>query len=173
MDFGFTFAEGATSDNVDKDWGTTMVAVDRDTCFAMSYCTGTKESDDYTVKRLVDYLDRLHPRAAVEVRSDGENAMKSILARIAATREAPVTVSTGKTRDSQSMGRVESTIRWWRGKARTLRYDVEMKYGRKVTPDHAMWPYLVDISSCITSMYRVRVDGQTAHFWSVWHFIPR
>ena len=51
--------------------------------------------------------------------------------------------STGECQDSQSMGAIESTIRWWRGKFRSLRSELETAYGRQIHPQMAVWHYLV------------------------------
>ena len=40
----------------------------------------------------------------------------------------------GALRDSQSMGLAESNLRQWQIKARTLRFDVESRYGCTLTP---------------------------------------
>eukprot|EP00969_Alexandrium_andersonii_P003767 163420-Alexandrium_andersonii.AAC.1 len=62
------------------------------------------------------------------------------------------------------MGSVESAIRWWRAKLLTFRYQLEQDYGRKVTPNHEIWPWMVKHSSWITNRYRVRGDGQASYF---------
>ena len=41
---------------------------------------------------------------------------------------------------------------------------MEKQYGRKITPNHVLWPYLVELSSWLTARHPVRVDGRTAHF---------
>jgi hypothetical protein len=164
IDFGFTKAAGITAKDVDEDFATTLVGCDRDTGSILAFVTGGKTVTDYVVDRCVKFLDRVHPRKAVTVRSDTEHAPQAIIAAIVAKRETEVTHQSGKLKDSASMGQVEATIRWWRGKLKTLRYDVEMRYGRKVTPNHVLWPFLVEISAFITNAYRVRLDGHTSHF---------
>ena len=57
------------------------------------------------------------------------------------------------------MGQVESTIRWWRAKLKTLRYGMEMQHGAKLTANHVLWPHLVE-----AARFRVRLDGQTSYF---------
>ena len=62
------------------------------------------------------------------------------------------------------MGLVETCIRWWRGKMKTFRYDVENKYGTKLTPNHVMWSWLARHSGWTTTRFRVRSDGNTSYF---------
>ena len=52
-------------------------------------------------------------------------------------------IAEGSLKDSASMGAVEATIRWFQVKARTLRFDLERRYGKMATPDHILWPWLV------------------------------
>ena len=141
-----------------------MVGCDRDTGAILAFVTGGKLVTDYVVDRCVKFLDRIHPRKVVTVRSDTEHAPQAIIDAIVVKRETEIIPQSGKLKDSASMGHVEATIRWWRGKLKTLRYDVEMRYGRKVTPNHVLWPFLVEISAFLTNAYRVRLDGHTSHF---------
>ena len=58
IDFGFTKAASGAS--VEDDFSTTMIAVDRDTGMAASFVTATKDCDAYVVRRLTNFVDRLH-----------------------------------------------------------------------------------------------------------------
>eukprot|EP00975_Prorocentrum_lima_P021672 4565413-Prorocentrum_lima.AAC.1 len=48
--------------------------------------------------------------------------------RLEKSPEFKTVLSNGSIRDSQSMGSVESAVRWWRGKFRTLRYATQLHY---------------------------------------------
>ena len=164
IDYGFTKAAGVTAADVDEDFATTLVGCDRDTGSILAFVTGGKQVTEYVVDRRVRFLDRIHPRKAVTVRSDTEHAPQAIIDAIVLQREADVIPQSGKLKDSANMGQVEATIRWWRGKLKTLRYDVEMRYARKVAPNHVLWPFLVEASAFLTNAYRVRLDGHTSNF---------
>eukprot|EP00974_Lingulodinium_polyedra_P031048 2988133-Lingulodinium_polyedra.AAC.1 len=62
--------------------------------------------------------------------------------RLDKSPEFQTVLSQGSIRDSQSMGSVESAVRWWRGKFRTLRYAVQLRYQCHVDPQHVLWPWL-------------------------------
>ena len=66
-------------------------------------------------------------------------------------------------RDSKSNGFIESSIRWWQVKARTIRCSVESLYGRRLTSDHCICPWLVRWSALLVDRYRIRLDGQTSY----------
>ena len=67
-------------------------------------------------------------------------------------------------KDSQNMGLVETTIRWWQVRVRTLRYNFERRFGFHLTPDSVIWPWLARHSSFLMEKVCVRGDGHTAHF---------
>ena len=50
-----------------------MIAVDRDAGMAASFVTGTKECDAYVVRRLTNFVDRLHEAGRIELWSDTES----------------------------------------------------------------------------------------------------
>jgi hypothetical protein len=52
---------------------------------------------------------------------------------------------------------------------KTLRYDVENKYGTKLTPNHVMWSWFVRHSGWATTRFRVRGDGHSSYFASHGH----
>ena len=82
IDFGFTKSAGGAC--VDDDFGTSIIAVDHDTGLAVSFVTGTKECDAYVVRRLAEFVDRLHQAGRVELWSDTESAPIAIITRIIA-----------------------------------------------------------------------------------------
>ena len=100
----------------------------------------------------------------VELKSDGEPALKALKDRVKKKREKPTDLAEGSLKDSASMGAIEATIRWWQAKTRTLRFDLEARYARMMNADHILWPWLVRHASFVMEKYRVRADGSTSHF---------
>ena len=62
------------------------------------------------------------------------------------------------------MGGIESAIRWWRAKLKTLGYCAEARYAGKIGPEHNLWPHPCEHAGLVGARYRVRADGQTAYF---------
>jgi len=168
FDFAYNAATGEDGEDAppDTELGTSLVAVDRDSGFAYGNALASKDADAYSCKEINGFVKQMG-YASVELRCDNEPAVKAIQQGVLAIRskEKDKTILTnGKTKDSKSMGLVETTIRWWRGKLKTFRFSVENRYGRKITPKHLMWSWLARHSAWTTSRYRVRGDGTTAFF---------
>ena len=178
MDFCYMKADGEWC-NADTGkpetadlFSTTLVIVDRDTGCLRAVAVPTKATgalDDYLAKCVVGFCDRL-ALGNVELKSDNEPTIKALKQRAVAIRmkekgEAVKTfVREGSVKDSASMGAVESTIRWWQVKARTLRLDVERRFGKMTTPDDILWLWAVRHASWLMEKHRVRGDGLTSHF---------
>ena len=47
--------------------------------------------------------------------------------------------------------------------ARTLRYDVEERYGIKLTPDSVLWPWVVRHAAFLTARFAKRGSGTTSY----------
>ena len=81
-----------------------------------------------------------------------------------AYRKDRTDISTGKVRDSQSMGQIESPIRWWEAKTRTFRYDMQLRCGVLLSADDEIWPWLTRHAAWSTSVYRIRGGGHSSHY---------
>ena len=142
--------------------------VDRDTNGVISFDVGSKEVNEQSVKLIVDFLLSLDHRK-VELRCDNDYTAQSLQRLVATKRlekspEFTTVLSQGKLKDSPSMGAVESAIRWWRGKFRTLLYQMQLQYQCRIGKDHPMWPWMVHRAGVLNTTYRVRADGATAYF---------
>ena len=168
FDFAYNAATGEDGHEAppDTELGISLVAVDRDSGYVYGNALATKDADSYSCKELNAFIRQMG-YSSVELRCDNEPSVKAIQQGILDIRSKAgdkTVITNGKTRDSQSMGLVETTIRWWRGKLKTFRFAVENRYGRKVTPKHVLWSWLARHSAWTTSRYRARGDGSTAFF---------
>ena len=171
FDFAFNAAVNADDNTVDATLGTSVVAVDAQTGVVYGNALGSKEADDFTVKEVNKFIRQMGHRK-VDVRCDNEPAPKAIQGKLLALRSAagePTVITNGKTKDSQSMGLVETNIRRWRGKLCTLRFDVEAKYGRKLTPSHLLWSWIARHAGQLITKFQPRNDGTTPHFGAFGH----
>jgi len=103
----------------------------------------------------------------VEIRCDNEPAVMSAQKGVLDIRskEGNKTIaSTSKTRDSKSMGLVESNIRRWRAELISLKGMLEAKHARVLTPNALMWSWLARHAAWLISRYQVRSDGTTPFF---------
>ena len=144
------------------EFATTLVVVDKDTGSVRAFGVRTKQVSDFLVQGVIDMMDRLHLRATT-LMSDNEPTILKLKATIRDAREHPTTLQESHVRDSKSNGFIESSIRWWQVKARTIRCSVETLCGRRLTSDHCIWPWLVRWSALLVDRYRIRLDGQTSY----------
>ena len=162
-DWGFTGEEAVREG--EEDLAKTLMCVDKDTTMTHAIDAPTKEASAPTVTAVCDFAKTMGHRE-LEFRTDGEPAMRALQSKVSSERlrnGLKTTISNGKTHDSQNMGQVESAIRWWRGKALTLKYATEANYMFKLRPGQTLWPWLTRHSSWLTNRYRVRPDGTTAY----------
>ncbi|CAK0861993.1 unnamed protein product [Prorocentrum cordatum] len=153
-------------DEVDKGLGASLVAADRSAGLLYGNALGSKAADDHTVKQLMRFMKQLAYKKP-ELRCDTEPAVKALQDKVVNARSEEnleTRVSQGRTRDSTSMGFVETRIRWWRGRLKANRVQVEMNYGIKLTPRSPPWPFLAHHAANVTNWYSRGADGYTAHF---------
>eukprot|EP00971_Amphidinium_carterae_P190885 3787957-Amphidinium_carterae.1 len=164
LDFAFN-----TGDSIaDRAFGTSLVLADAQSGWVKACAHGSKSADRVLVDEVMCYLDMMAYKEC-EIRVDNEPAIVALQGKIqeARLKKGLRTVcSTGKTRDSPSMGSVESAIRWWRSKVRTLRYALQQEFGISVTPDMAIWKWLCRHGAWLNCRFKVRRDGVTAYMAS-------
>ena len=149
------------------DLATTLLAVDRDSNAVVSFMVETRQADLFAAQLVTDFLMMLGHRT-VELRTDNDQAAMALqrlvqTKRLEKSPEFKTVLSNGSIRDSQSMGAVESAVRWWRGKFRTLRYATQLHYRVHLGPDHVLWAWIVRHAGWLNFVYRVRANGLTAY----------
>jgi hypothetical protein len=78
----------------------------------------------------------------VELCSDGEPTLQLLKEQVKKRRSKATDITEGSLKDSQNMGAIESVIRWWQVKVRTLRFCFEKRYGKKLTAYSIVWLWL-------------------------------
>ena len=164
--FNATKDHDNTTDEGDQALGASLIAADRSTGFLYGNALGSKAADDHTVKQMDKFIKQLGYQRP-EIRCDTEPAVKALQDKIVQARYAEglqTRVSQGRTRDSQSMGFIETRIRWWRGRLKANRVMVEMNYGVKLTPTSSLWPFLANYAANVINWFTRGTDGYTAYF---------
>ncbi|CAK0789057.1 unnamed protein product, partial [Prorocentrum cordatum] len=168
--FDWAFNDTRDTDNLcdeaDKGLGTSLVAADRSTGLLYGDALGSKAADDHTAKQLMRFMKQLAYQKP-ELRCDTEPAVKALREKVVNARNEDnleTRVSQGRARDSKSMGFIETRIRWWRGRLKANRVQVEMDCGIKLTPHSSLWPFLAHHAANVTNWYSRGADGYAAHF---------
>ena len=118
-------------------FATTLVIADVDTGCLRAVALKSKGDRDYQVACVIGFLDRLN-LTRVELRTDGEPSILALVTAVKRKREG-TTSTEGSVKDSASMGAIETVIRWWQAKVRTLKSDFEERYKQILTADHVVW----------------------------------
>eukprot|EP00971_Amphidinium_carterae_P104207 2063755-Amphidinium_carterae.2 len=162
FDYAFNFGVGAD----EKLFGTSLIIADMVTGFVKACGASSKKAGEYMVGQVVDFCSQLG-YGAVELRCDGELATIALQHKVQDIRLQKgfrTVLSTGKLRDSASMGCAEAAVRWWRAKLKTLKYHVQEKYAIEVDRSFEIWSWLCRHAAWLTSRYKLRADGLTSHF---------
>jgi len=110
LDFACNATRSDDATEADPSLGSSLVAVDRQTGFLYGNALGSKGADGLTVQE-IDTFVKMMGYQQVEIRCDNEPAVVSIEKGVldARSRTGDKTIcSTGKKRDSKSMGLVET-----------------------------------------------------------------
>ena len=166
--FDYAF-QGDTASVANNAAPAALIIVDRNTGMMKAVAGKSKAATDMMVEELTKFIKQLG-YSTVELRCDGEPATVGLQVRVQEARAPMRTIlSTGKLRDSASMGGVESVTRWWRAKLRTLKLYTEAKYKQRIDPAHCLWQWAVRHAAWITSRYRIRSDGFSSFFSAFGH----
>ncbi|CAK0812368.1 unnamed protein product, partial [Prorocentrum cordatum] len=148
--FNGTKDTGDLCDEADKGLGAFLVAADRSAGLLYGDALGGKAAGDHAVKQLMRFMKQLAYQKP-ELRCDTGPAVKALQDK-------------GRTRDSKSMGFIETRVRWWRGRLKANRVQVEMNYGIKLAPHSPLWPFLAHHAANVMNWRSRGADGYTAHF---------
>eukprot|EP00971_Amphidinium_carterae_P005711 113196-Amphidinium_carterae.1 len=161
----FDYAYNIEEEKENRKYGTSLVIADSQTGFVKAFASGTKRADEFAVQQVVDFCAQLG-HDAIELRCDGEPATIALQTKVQDLRLKKglrTVLSTGKTRDSASMGLAETSIRWWRAKLRTFKCDLEAKYGVTISPSSPLWAWMCRHAAWVTSRYKLQQDGVTSY----------
>ncbi|CAK0827956.1 unnamed protein product [Prorocentrum cordatum] len=145
-------------------FATTLVMADRDTLMFNAVSMPTKAVTDYAIASVSSFIEGTHLTTA-DIKTDGEPTIVNLVeeARKKLNKSIKLEEKRGNLKDSQSMGAIEAPIRWFQAKVRTYKFDLEKRFGMKITADAPIWCWLTRYVSWPTSTYRPRADGGTSH----------
>ena len=96
---------------------------------------------DYVTKMVTDWLKKKGYRK-VTIRADGESLIVAIVERVKAARTEETILQRSPTRSSQSLGAAERAVRTVKEQFKTLRFQLEAKYGLQLLPSSPIWTWI-------------------------------
>ena len=164
FDYMYLKSNGAMTTHEDEAniWAKTLTGVDLTT--KTPYCAAlTAEiSEDYVVASIVTWIDGLGHVGKIKIVSDGEPQLVALMTKVKAKRTTETLCLTTPVASGASIGTLASMQDKLAGQARTLKSDLEHRYGLEISAGHAIWPWLVRHCAWIISRYDVGSDGRTS-----------
>ena len=143
---------------------TTLTCVDEQTGIPHCVSVPTKSpSDGYMVASVCKWLERIC-RTKIILRSDGEPAIIKLTGMIKNKRLKEgfeTMVQTGPRYSSQSLGAIGAAQRLFIGQMRTMRADLELRFGRQILPDHPIFAWMVRHACWLLERFHLRAGGTT------------
>jgi hypothetical protein len=97
----------------------------------------------------------------VTIRTDGEPLIVAIVERVKAARTEETTLQRSPTRSSQSLGAAERAVRTVKQQFKTLRFQLEAKYGLPLLPSSPIWTWIGRHVAWLYDRYHVMASGKT------------
>ena len=101
------------------------------------------------------------------VKSDNEPALTSLIAlwstMRAMTSGSRMIIENSPVGSSKSNGIVERAIQSVQGMIRTIRSDIEGRWGVKIDATHSIWPWIAEHAGFLLTRFEVGRDGKTAY----------
>ena len=144
-------------------WTTILCVVDVDSSTPKPICIPTKSPDlDHTTNNVLKFIKRLCHNS-IQFKTDGEPSVK-ILADKILTGRLPLKTHVKHTPrySSPPLGAVGVMQKLVQGQVRTLKSELEAKYGMHIKPEDVVWPWLVRHTAWVIERMHTKQSGHPA-----------
>jgi len=139
---------------------------DDDTKAFGAHVVTVKGSVDWVAEKIVEDIEIMGHIGKVAIKTDQEPALKDLVREIHQLRAAKgreTIPEESKVYDSQSNGTAERAVQSVECIARTHKFALEKRIGKKVPCTHPLMTWLVEHSVDMLNKYKVGADGRTAY----------
>ena len=145
-----------------------LVARERETRAVLSTVVPRKTTGEWICRRLMAWLREIGLESVdIIVKSDNEPALTSLITSWstmrAMTSGSRMIVENSPVGSSKSNGIVERAIQSVQGMIRTIRSDIEGRWGVKIDATHSIWPWIAEHAGFLLTRFEVGRDGKTAY----------
>ena len=145
-----------------------MVARERETRAVLSTVVPRKTTGEWIGRRLIAWLREIGLESVdIIVKSDNEPALTTLIASWstmrAMTSGSRMIIENSPVGSSNINGIVESAIQSVQGMMRTIRSDIEGRWGVKIDATHSIWPWIAENAGFLLTSLRAGRDGKTAY----------
>ena len=140
----------------------------RETRAVLSTVVPRKTTGECIGRRLIAWLREIGLESVdIIVKSDNEPALTTLIASWstmrAMTSGSRMIIENSPVGSSNINGIVESAIQSVQGMIRTIRSDIEGRWGVKVDATHSIWPWIAEHAGFLLTSLRAGRDGKTAY----------
>ena len=127
-----------------------------------------KTTGEWICRRLMAWLREIGLESVdIIVKSDNEPALTSLIASWstmrAMTSGSRMIIEKSPVGSSKSNGIVERAVQSVQGMIRTIRSDIEGRWGVKIDVTHSIWPWIAEHAGFLSTRFEVGRDGKTAY----------
>ena len=145
-----------------------LVARERETRAVLSTVVPKKTTEEWICRRLIAWLREIGLESVdIIVKSDNEPALTSLIASWstmrAMTSGTRMIIDNSSVGSSKSNGVVERAIQSVQGTIRTIRSDIEGRWGVKIDATHSIWPWIAERAGFLLTRFEVGRDGKTSY----------
>ena len=145
-----------------------LVARERETRAVLSTVVPRRTAGEWIWRRLMAWLREIGLVSVdIIVKSDNEPALTSLVASWstmrAMTSGSRMIIENSPVGSSKSNGIVERAIQSVQGMIRTMRSDIEGRWGVKIDATHSIWPWIAEHAGFLLTRFEVGRDGKTAY----------
>ena len=139
-----------------------LTGVDYQTGWPLAAVLPSKAITPYAIELVLEFLDKLAHEKVV-LHSDGEVAMKNLLEAVAKKSTKPTLLRYTPRHSPESIGRLAVVQQHLQGQIRTLKLDVESRYGIPIGSSSAIFPWIVRHCAWVIARFHVKLNGQTSY----------
>ena len=160
------FEAGGTDEIGQKSKGPSscLLLIDVETGYVAAIPAASKGSDNlgYLADMVIKFL-KLMRHERVTLRTDNEPVIKALANKVKGvwSKHHPMFLQETPVYSSQSNGRAERAIQTVRRLAASLKMQVELKLGIKLTPEMHGWPRVIRHAAWTHNRFHVKLNGRT------------
>ena len=102
-------------------------------------------------------------RSKIRLRSDGENAIRSLKKKVKDHRDAETSLEYSPPGDPKANGESESAVKTVKSKSRVLKAALEKRIGSKILHGSFILPWIIEHAADLVTLTKLGPDGQTPY----------
>ena len=128
-----------------------------------SFIVPQKGENEYAIMKSVQYITKILGYRKFIFKGDQEPALRTLMDRVSRLCGEQVIFEESPVGESQSNGAIENAVQRIQGQYRSMKSDLETRYGKKIPSDHPALVCLVMHAGLTMFRFTKGSDGNTAY----------